>query len=107
MIAECSICLKDITQNLITTTCGHKYHLTCLKTWVSQRETCPMCRAYVPAEIEPNVPQADLPTGRILIWHESVRVSAEIWKAANGSEKEIVVITESGSIQPEDRFYHF
>ena len=73
MIAECSICLKDITQNLITTTCGHKYHLPCLKTWVSQRETCPMCRAHVPAEIESDVPQSDHPAGRILIWHESVR----------------------------------
>ena len=42
---DCPICFDPITdQNGTTTTCGHRFHKTCLDGWLEAHKTCPMCR---------------------------------------------------------------
>ena len=52
--SECSICCDSIyskneyidgcDKTLFKTSCGHIFHYSCIQTWVSQKNTCPMCR---------------------------------------------------------------
>lgn len=37
----CSICLNQMLRNIITTSCGHKFHRNCLRSSIKK---CPMCR---------------------------------------------------------------
>lgn len=56
---ECSICmvtpeasdgLRPLTGDDWTTTkCGHTYHQTCLNTWMTTNQTCPLCRTELDA----------------------------------------------------------
>lgn len=44
---ECSICLEEFadSENLKTPSCGHKFHIICLRQWVEKQDSrCPMCR---------------------------------------------------------------
>jgi hypothetical protein len=42
---ECSICLDiDNIQTWIILPCGHKYHGSCVSTWLQTHKTCPICR---------------------------------------------------------------
>ena len=43
VLDECNICFEEDT-NLIKTPCGHKYHKSCLSTWLSNSNNCPTCR---------------------------------------------------------------
>lgn len=49
----CPICLCGLSDPDAgasgTTVCGHKFHLSCLSTWMAmdQRHTCPECRSYL------------------------------------------------------------
>ena len=40
----CSICLEE-NPNIKLTSCGHKYHKTCISEWVTIKPICPLCRA--------------------------------------------------------------
>ena len=46
-IPQCSICHDTMTTNVIKTECGHKYHKSCLISWLgaNQRRSlkCPIC----------------------------------------------------------------
>jgi hypothetical protein len=48
---ECSICLEDGNESkddkFIKTACGHHFHKQCLEVWVTNRQTCPSCRAVI------------------------------------------------------------
>ena len=33
MIDECIICLEELEKNIVTLSCGHKYHLKCIREW--------------------------------------------------------------------------
>ena len=46
----CSICCEnseeeEIKEERVITKCNHTFHSKCLKRWVVQKTTCPMCRA--------------------------------------------------------------
>jgi hypothetical protein len=44
----CAVCLEDLSlgdTNMVTTGCGHTFHLTCLLKSLCQKNLCPMCRA--------------------------------------------------------------
>jgi hypothetical protein len=46
----CSICLMHMnqgTQACILQPCEHKYHLDCIKTWLVEHKTCPLCLAEI------------------------------------------------------------
>jgi hypothetical protein len=44
---DCPICLNAITKEtgLVTTSCGHSYHFSCISSWYAKGKTCPCCRA--------------------------------------------------------------
>ncbi|GLT89756.1 hypothetical protein SLE2022_077280 [Rubroshorea leprosula] len=44
----CVICLEeyqDMDRVGAVKTCGHDYHVTCIKKWLSMKNTCPICKA--------------------------------------------------------------
>lgn len=41
---DCSICMTPLTNNVVSTTCGHKFHSACVTPWLNSNSTCPMCR---------------------------------------------------------------
>jgi hypothetical protein len=44
---DCPICFNAITPEtgVMTTSCGHSYHFSCIAGWYAKEETCPCCRA--------------------------------------------------------------
>lgn len=43
----CSICLESHCDTVAEVTCGHIFHLTCMETWLKQKNSCPLCQANV------------------------------------------------------------
>ena len=41
---ECSICMEKMETVTIPTKCSHYFHKSCLKTWLQEHHTCPICR---------------------------------------------------------------
>ncbi|XP_011090059.1 putative RING-H2 finger protein ATL53 [Sesamum indicum] len=44
------ICLeeyKDGDTRAVITACNHRFHAVCIKTWLVQNDTCPLCRTLV------------------------------------------------------------
>ena len=54
---ECAICLEHMSNNdVCTTKCNHKYHLTCILDWITiqKKKTCPTCRTIIPTSNRPS-----------------------------------------------------
>ncbi|KAJ3172929.1 E3 ubiquitin-protein ligase rnf38 [Geranomyces variabilis] len=47
--AQCSVCLADyeVGETLRSAACAHWFHSVCLRRWLKQSHTCPVCRASV------------------------------------------------------------
>ncbi|PIN10359.1 hypothetical protein CDL12_17049 [Handroanthus impetiginosus] len=47
----CVVCQDFLSQleqdNIATLDCGHKYHKKCINNWLMQKNSCPLCKAYV------------------------------------------------------------
>ena len=44
-VEDCIICCTAIIPSDATSLrCGHKFHTSCLQTWLKRKPTCPMCR---------------------------------------------------------------
>jgi hypothetical protein len=43
---ECAVCLNEMTkgQKIKKLDCGHKFHKTCIDTWIRINKSCPYCR---------------------------------------------------------------
>jgi hypothetical protein len=41
---ECSVCLTKGGKAFCKTECGHYFHITCIKEWLKDNTTCPLCR---------------------------------------------------------------
>ncbi len=43
----CCICLQDIkeSKSLFMTYCHHKFHVKCVKQWLIEKSTCPLCNS--------------------------------------------------------------
>lgn len=52
----CSICLESINTNTTYTICNHKFHHSCLSTWIQNNNTCPLCRT----QLIDNTPKIDI-----------------------------------------------
>ena len=46
---ECLICM-DTAHNAVVTQCGHMYCWECLREWLQQQHTCPVCKSAVTPE---------------------------------------------------------
>ncbi|KAI4324670.1 hypothetical protein MLD38_030137 [Melastoma candidum] len=44
---KCSICQEEYEEedDIGKLACGHGYHLSCIKQWLSQKNTCPVCKS--------------------------------------------------------------
>ena len=52
---ECSICLLKINKPKCKTSCGHVFHITCLREWLKNNITCPLCRKTINPEKENSI----------------------------------------------------
>lgn len=50
-IPECCICMEQIVCQEETTSCGHKFHSSCIHRWCETNNNCPMCRTCNPIGI--------------------------------------------------------
>lgn len=57
---KCSICMQDISNNSKTLICNHIYHRHCINIWLSNANTCPVCRRVI--EEENPLPSLNLPS---------------------------------------------
>ncbi|KAF8012883.1 hypothetical protein BT93_I0907 [Corymbia citriodora subsp. variegata] len=46
-IDECVICLEEGEECGMLEVCGHGYHESCIKEWLSKHRHCPLCRTLV------------------------------------------------------------
>ena len=44
---RCSICLEDLNDDIMTTSCGHTFHNNCINEWKNHASTCPICRKVI------------------------------------------------------------
>ena len=46
---ECAICLGDVeafeNSTYLKDTCKHEFHRSCIKSWILEKSSCPVCRA--------------------------------------------------------------
>ena len=49
-VGECAICLSsiDVGNFVIELSCAHKFHSQCIRTWLMNRASCPVCRISIP-----------------------------------------------------------
>src|SRR5436189_8169 len=40
---DCSVCVEELTTDVVVTPCGHLYHQHCLDQWLVKSDTCPIC----------------------------------------------------------------
>jgi len=50
---DCSICMTPLRDNVVLTTCGHKFHSACVTPWLNSHRTCPLCRNRNPTPLVP------------------------------------------------------
>lgn len=58
----CSVCLNEVFDPASATTlpCGHRFHTSCIATWLTHRSTCPQCRNDIYA-VQSSSPTSSLP----------------------------------------------
>ena len=99
---ECSVCWTEIVSDMVlsgtkacTTVCGHTYHRTCLRTWLKQHQTCPMCRHVIANQChdcdaqeapEAEVYQVDVQDGGVEMY---VPVYVPVYDEDTPSEREV------------------
>lgn len=43
-VEQCSICLDELTTNIVKLPCLHAFHRSCISLWIRKKNTCPNCR---------------------------------------------------------------
>lgn len=53
--AECSVCMDDVHlgDEVVALPCSHWFHETCASAWLSEHNTCPICRKGIDAQPTP------------------------------------------------------
>nr|GMD90127.1 probable E3 ubiquitin-protein ligase RHY1A [Ipomoea batatas] len=46
---RCSICLEEFSEgvNITPLSCSHKFHHSCIATWLERQASCPLCRSHI------------------------------------------------------------
>eukprot|EP01043_Picozoa_sp_COSAG02_P051725 COSAG02_NODE_5480_length_4299_cov_2.231632_3_plen_533_part_01 len=77
---NCPICMEELNGTHVNTTpCGHDYHATCVRNWISRHEVpqCPLCRAPVTlAELVDHPQWSDPAINRIISRAVTVRIAS-------------------------------
>ena len=47
---NCTICLEKINNKKIELSCNHIFHRDCLREWMKQKPSCPVCRRDIPVD---------------------------------------------------------
>lgn len=42
---DCAICLNKTKRRHLRLPCGHEFHLCCMRRWIKENPSCPVCRA--------------------------------------------------------------
>ncbi|NXI76576.1 DZIP3 ligase, partial [Rhipidura dahli] len=42
----CTICHDELSRDCCELECGHHFHRECIRTWLKQHSTCPICRVH-------------------------------------------------------------
>lgn len=45
--SNCAICIENINRGKFTLECKHSFHEMCVKRWLMNHSTCPICRQNV------------------------------------------------------------
>ena len=117
---ECSICFENCN-DCVVTQCNHTFCSTCITTWKSVKNTCPLCRQFLiirSSKRDENVKKGYIPTIQyattiystapdsldqittkliILIWHESNIKAATTYANAQKlkfNENAIIYVTK-------------
>jgi len=69
MNGECPICM-NITNNIITTKCGHKFCKSCINVWLSKHNLCPSCRQPISNEFKNNISSGYMLSSDKMKYHE-------------------------------------
>lgn len=76
--AECSICMDSVELDTEVTVlpCQHWFHFECIKSWLTEHDTCPHCRKPITPETQqPNSPR---PSGRRRLSRRSNSVASPV-----------------------------
>ena len=78
---HCAICMEafELCTEAREMPCKHIYHSDCILPWLALRNSCPVCRHELPADI-PNSP----PIGQSLSWNDEDNVGLTIWRLPGG-----------------------
>ena len=44
---KCSICISAFLPNMFKTSCGHYFHGRCIRRWLQEKNSCPICQTPV------------------------------------------------------------
>ena len=44
--STCPICTEELREGIVSTKCGHIFHLTCVTQWLKNKRVCPTCRTH-------------------------------------------------------------
>ncbi|KAI0996166.1 hypothetical protein K3495_g12014 [Podosphaera aphanis] len=76
---ECSICMDEIKvgQEVVVLPCNHWFDETCIKSWLREHNTCPICRKGIKDENNaPRSPNSRSPTSTSRNGHRIIRLSS-------------------------------
>ena len=79
---ECPICFSEEIDTMRETVCGHKFCSTCIKLWLDNNKTCPLCRMEFNLE-EGSASLKDLPEVNKTIDYLKEKISTMRYKTYN------------------------
>jgi hypothetical protein len=47
---DCSICFEELGDDVVTTECNHLFHRQCIRNWLREHSSCPLCRSVIGQE---------------------------------------------------------
>ena len=108
---ECSVCCTEITSDMILsgtracrTVCGHTYHRKCLRTWLKQHQTCPICRHVIANQRHDcdaqEAPEAEV--YQVYVQDGGVEMYVPVYDEDTPSERDVNEQDSESEPEPED-----
>ena len=61
MAEECCICLEEGSNKFMKLNCDHLFHEKCIKDWIRENNSCPICREKFPEKEDENTSDIPVP----------------------------------------------